>query len=227
MAKEPGAQSDRDRRHSAPAERNSRPILEVLERVLPDRGKVLEIASGTGQHVVAFAQALPGLVWQPSDIDPELRASVESRRAEAKLLNLASPIDLDVTRMPWPIGAVDAVVCINMIHITPWRATDALFRGARDIQQDGGVLVTYGPYLRNGQHTAPSNEAFDASLRARNADWGLRDIDAVTAIARQHGFDLEELVAMPANNFTLVFRAKVRGAPRSRYSGDPTGLGVV
>ncbi len=211
MVKETGALTDRQQRHSAPAERNSRPILEVLERVLPDRGKVLEIASGTGQHVVAFAQALPGLVWQPSEIDPQLRSSVELRLAEANLSNVESPIDLDVTRMPWPIGAVDAVVCINMIHIAPWRATDALFRGARDIQQDGGVLVTYGPYLRNGRHTAPSNEVFDASLRARNADWGLRDIDAVTAIARQHGFDFEELVAMPANNFTLVFRAKVRG----------------
>ena len=207
MAKDTVTRSDRRRLHSAPAERNSGPILEVLKRVLPDHGKVLEIASGTGQHVVAFAQALRGLVWQPSDIDPELRASVESHIAEAALSNIEPPIDLDVTRMPWPVDAVDAVICINMIHIAPWRATAALFRGARDIQQEGGVLVTYGPYTRDGRHTAPSNEAFDVSLRARNADWGLRDIDAVTGVARQHGFALEELVAMPANNFALVFRA--------------------
>lgn len=202
-----GTRSNRANLHSAPAERNSGAILEVLERVLPDRGKVLEIASGTGQHVVRFARALPGLNWQPSDIDPELRASVDLRVAEAHLSNVDASLDLDVTRMPWPIRAAHAVVCINMIHIAPWRATDALFRGAREVLPTRGVLVTYGPYIRAGRHTAPSNAAFDADLRARNPAWGLRDIDAVTEIARQCAFALEEIVAMPANNFVLVFRA--------------------
>lgn len=207
MRTETGVQSDQGRLHSAPAERNSGAILDVLARVLPHRGKVVEIASGTGQHVVKFARALPGLQWQPSDIDPELRASVALRIAEAELTNVEPPIDLDVTQFPWPVGAADAVVCINMIHIAPWPATAALFRGAREVLATRGALVTYGPYMRSGQHTAASNAAFDADLRKRNPAWGLRDIDAVTDVARQHAFDLEELIAMPANNFVLVFRA--------------------
>ena len=201
-----GIPSSGSRLHSAPAERNTAPILEVLERVLPERGTVLEIASGTGQHVVAFARALPQLRWQPSDVDPELRASVEHRLAEAGLGNVLRPVALDVRDLPWPVAAADAVVCINMIHIAPWVATGALFRGARGVMPDGGVVVTYGPYTRDGQPTAASNEAFDASLRARNPQWGVRDLDDVREAAAAHGFALETVVPMPANNFCLVFR---------------------
>lgn len=207
MTDEPFNAAGRAAMHSAPAERNTGPILAVLERVLPADGRVLEIASGTGQHVVAFARALPGLRWQPSDVDPALRASVEQRLAESAPANVEPPIDLDVTRRPWPIEAADVIVCINMIHIAPWRATLALFAGGREVLPRGGVLVTYGPYKRDGRHTARSNAAFDESLRARNVAWGVRDIDDVRAVAERHGFSLEEVVAMPANNFTLVFRA--------------------
>jgi SAM-dependent methyltransferase len=217
MLKESGTRSDRGSWHSAPAERNTGPILDVLAGVLPAQGKVLEIASGTGQHVVAFARAFPHLRWQPSDLDPDLRTSVELRVSEAALENIASPVDLDVMRLPWSVDAADAVVCINMIHVAPWPATQALFRGANRILGPGGVLVTYGPYMREGQHTAPSNEAFDEALKARDAEWGLRDIDVVSNVARVNGFTLEEVIAMPANNFSLVFRsgADIAGADLS------------
>jgi SAM-dependent methyltransferase len=178
----------------------------VLGPLLPPDGVALEIASGTGQHVVAFASAFPGLRWQPSEIDPALRRSIELRTADAGLANVAPPLDLDVTRLPWPVSSFDAVICINMIHISPWRATTALFEGAREALKPGGMLVTYGPYQIDGQHTAPSNEAFDASLRSRDADWGVRDVADVRAAAEREGFALEDRVAMPANNFVLVFR---------------------
>ncbi len=207
MLKESATKSGRGARHSAPAERNTGPILEVLAGVLPETGGVLEIASGTGQHVVAFARAFPRLRWQPSDLDPELRASVELRVAEAALDNIRPPVDLDVTRFPWPVETADAIVCINMIHIAPWSATEALFKGAAQLLGTQGVLVTYGPYTRAGMHTAPSNESFDAALRLRNVNWGLRDIDDVSEAATVNGFTLDDVVEMPANNFTLVFRA--------------------
>jgi SAM-dependent methyltransferase len=200
---EPGAAG---RLHSAPADRNTGPIAGVLERLLPSDGSVLEIASGTGQHVVAFATAFPGLRWQPSEIDPELRRSIALRTADAGLANVAPPIALDVTGLPWPVPTVDAVLCINMIHISPWRATIALFEGAGQALRPGGLLVTYGPYQVDGQHTAPSNEAFDASLRTRDAEWGIRDVADVRAAAEKQKFRLEHRVAMPANNFVLVFR---------------------
>jgi len=192
--------------HSAPAERNTAPILEVLERVLPDRGIVLELASGTGQHVVACADRFRQLQWQPSDIDPELRDSVAQRIANSGLDNVASPIELDATRLPWPVAHADAVLCINMIHISPWSATEGLFAGASTILPAGGIVVTYGPYMRDGAHTAPSNASFDTSLRLRNPAWGLRDIAAVAAAAERFGLHHIETVPMPANNFTLVFK---------------------
>lgn len=206
MLKESGSRSHEGRWHSAPADRNTAPIAEVLRAVLPDRGDVLEIASGTGQHVVAFARTFPDLVWHPSDCDSELRESVELRMAEASLDNIRPPIELDVMRLPWAVGTVDAVVCINMIHVAPWRATGALFTGAAQVLRAGGPLVTYGPYMRDGRHTAPSNAAFNASLRARDAEWGLRDLSAVTEAAQRRGLALERLVEMPANNFSLVFK---------------------
>ena len=209
MLKESETPTDRGARHSAPSERNAGPIINVLTGVLPAQGRVLEIASGTGQHVVAFARAFPHLRWQPSDVDPELRRSVEVRLADAALENIDPPVDLDVMRLPWPVDAADAIVCINMIHVAPWPATAALFEGAARILRSLSVLVTYGPYMQAGRHTSASNEAFDASLRARHREWGLRDMDAVSDVARVRGFSLEDIVAMPANNFSLVFR---RGA---------------
>jgi SAM-dependent methyltransferase len=191
---------------STPAERNAVPILMVLERAFPEHGTVLEIASGTGQHVVKFAAALPGLTWWPSDIDPAALEAILSRVREAALDNIEPPRYLDVENpSSWPLDNVDAVLCINMMHISPWSATVALFNGAGRVLRGGGVLASYGPYKRGGRHTAPSNAAFDASLRARNASWGVRDIDDVVATARSAGFTLRELVEMPANNFMLVF----------------------
>ena len=184
----------------------------MLKRVLPARGLVLEIASGTGQHVIHFARELPHLTWQPSDPDPELRASIRAWIAQTGLSNVRVPLDLDVGRLPWPIEEADAVVCINMIHIAPWPATPALMAGAARLLSATGVLVLYGPYRREGQHTAPSNEAFDRSLRSSNPDWGVRDLEAVTEAAASHGLALQDVIAMPANNFCVVFRPAV-GVP--------------
>jgi len=188
------------------AERNKEPIRAVLKRVLPEQGLVLEIASGTGQHVVHFAEAMPHLAWQPSDPDPELRASIRGWIVQTGVLNVHAPLDLDVLRQPWPIEAADAVVCINMIHIAPWSATTALMAGAAHLLPETGVLVLYGPFRREGRHTAPSNEAFDRQLRSSNPDWGVRDLGAVTEVAVSHGLALREVVAMPANNLSIVFR---------------------
>ena len=196
-----------DARETAPsAERNKQPILEVLQRVLPARGLVLEIGSGTGQHVAHFARALPHLTFQPSEMDVARHASIAGWTHHGQLANVRPPLGFDVTRLPWPVTAADAVVCINVIHISPWEATVALMKGAGEVLPPGGVVVTYGPYRREGRHTAPSNEAFDASLKARDSRWGVRDMEAVADEARGNGFALEETVAMPANNFTLVFR---------------------
>ena len=196
-------------RLSAPAaERNAAPILEVLRGALPAHGTVLEIASGTGQHAAYFAAALPGITWQPSDADARARDSISAWRAHTGLANLREPLDLDVCREPWPIDAVDAIVCINMIHIAPWEAAQALMKGAGARVASGGVLVLYGPYRRSGAHTAPSNEAFDADLRARNPAWGVRDMEAIETLAQAQGFVCEARVAMPANNFSVVFRKR-------------------
>src|SRR3954469_1686314 len=165
------------------AERNKGPILDILARVLPRQGVVLEVASGTGQHVVHFAKALPGLTWQPSDPDSELRDSIALRVREERLANVNPPIDLDVIRRPWPLQAADAVVCINMIHVAPWAATLALFDATKDLLASQQVLFLYGPYRRFNQHTAKSNEQFDSDLRARDPEWGLRDLEAVSEAA--------------------------------------------
>jgi len=196
-----------DQRETAPsAERNKQPILDVLARVLPPAGLVLEIGSGTGQHVTHFAKALPKLVFQPSEMDAERHASIAAWIEHEKLANVRPPIAFDVARLPWPVRQADAIVCINVIHISPWEATLALMRGAGAMLPAGGVLVTYGPYQREGRHTAPSNAAFDADLKSRDARWGVRDMEEVVAAAKAEGLALEETVAMPANNFTLVFR---------------------
>ena len=188
------------------AERNKGPILDVLTRVLPTRGVVLEVASGTGQHVIHFAKALSGLTWQPSDPDPELRESIALRVGEERLANVNPPIDLDVTRLPWPLRTADAVVCINLIHVAPWSATLTLLEGTKALLPAQHVLFLYGPYRRFGQHISKSNEQFDSDLRAHNAEWGLRDLEAVSETAACSGFVLAEVVEMPANNFSLVFK---------------------
>ena len=190
----------------AAAERNKGPILEVLARVLPRRGVTLEIASGTGQHVIDFAKAFPDLTWQPSDPDAELRESIALRVRDERLPNVNLPVDLDVTRLPWPLQTADALVCINMIHVAPWSATLALFEGAKALLPAQHVLFLYGPYRRHGGHTSASNAKFDSDLRAQNPEWGLRDLEAVSDVAGRAGFVLAEIVGMPANNFSLVFR---------------------
>lgn len=200
-----GKQSD-GRWFMPAAERNKDPILTVLKQALPRSGLVLEIGSGTGQHVVHFARALPALTWQPSDPDAEFCESVSLWIAEARLENVNAPLTIDVCRRPWGIERADAVISINMIHVAPPAATPALISGAAGLLSHGGVFFLYGPYRRFGRHTAPSNEAFDADLRARNPEWGLRDIEEVEILAREAGFGPAEVIAMPANNFSLVFR---------------------
>jgi hypothetical protein len=192
----------------AAAERNKDPIIDVLARVLPGRGVVLEIASGTGQHVTHFAKALRGLTWQPSDPDAELRESIALRVRDEHLPNVNPPIDLEVTRLPWPLQTADALVCINMIHVAPWSATLALFEGAKALLPTQHFLLLYGPYRRYGRHTSESNAQFDSDLRAHNPEWGLRDLEAVSDVAARAGFVLAEIVEMPANNFSLVFKRR-------------------
>lgn len=187
------------------AERNSQPILDVLRRVLPESGTVLEIASGTGQHAVFFAAHLPVLRWQPSDVSADALESIRNWAAEEHRPNLLPPLALDVSWPAWPVAAIDAVLCINMIHISPWEATEALFAGSQKVLASGAPLITYGPYRLHGQHTAPSNEAFDQSLRSRDPRWGVRDVDELVTLARQTGFELAERVQMPANNMILVW----------------------
>lgn len=196
-----------DQRLSSPAAlRNREPILDVLREVLPARGLVLEVASGTGEHVVHFARALPDLVWQPADPSAEARASIAAWTAHEGLANVAPPLALDASAQDWPIGRADAIVCINMIHISPWAATLGLMRAAGRLLPIGGPLALYGPYIRADRPLEPSNAAFDESLRARDPRWGLRDLTAVEAAARQEGLALDRIAEMPANNLTVVFR---------------------
>jgi SAM-dependent methyltransferase len=185
--------------------RNRDPILTVLRRVLPPAGTVLEIASGTGEHAVYFAAALPQLTWQPSDQDEQALRSIAAHRAASGLPNLLTPLALDAAAPDWPVEQVDAVVAINMVHISPWRATQGLMAGAGRVLSPGGVLYLYGAYRENGANTAPSNEAFDADLKRRNPDWGVRDLEEVAELAGGHGLKLSERISMPANNLSLVF----------------------
>lgn len=191
----------------APAtERNRGPIASVLRGTLPPRGLVLEIASGTGEHAVHFARLFPQLDWQPSDPDPAALRSIAAWSAESGLDNIRAPLTLDAAAEAWPIERADAMLCINMVHISPWAATLGLMRGASRLLPDGAPLVLYGPYRRRDVATAPSNEAFDASLRARDASWGLRLLEDVRDAAAAQGLSFETMVEMPANNLTLLFR---------------------
>jgi SAM-dependent methyltransferase len=204
---------DDARRHAPATERNRDAILAVLKRHLPARGRVLELASGSGEHAVHFAAALPGLVFQTSDPDAASRASIDAWTASAGLANLRPAIALDATASDWPIDA-DAVLCINMIHIAPWAAAIGLMRGAAGILAPGGTLYLYGPYKRDGRHTAPSNDAFDHSLRARDPEWGVRDLEAVAALAAANGFAAPVIEQMPANNLSLIFRRLSTETPK-------------
>ena len=193
-------------RASPSTARNRYPILEVLKAHLPTTGLVLEIAAGAGEHAVHAAAALPGLQWRPTDPDPEALASIEAWRAQAGLANLLPALRLDASDPDgWPAQQADAVVNINMIHISPWSATEGLMAGAGRLLPIGGVLFVYGPYIEANMATAESNLAFDASLKGRDPAWGLRRRDEVVDLAGQHGLKLFQRVAMPANNLALIF----------------------
>ena len=196
-----------DHRQYAPATvRNCNFILDVLRDVLPTTGVILEIASGSGEHVVHFARNLPSLVFQPSDPEPDALLSVAAWIKAAEVTNVRAPIVLDASRSPWPIASADGIICINMVHISPWDASVGLIRGAAAILPPGSPLYLYGPYKRKGFATAPSNEAFDRNLRDRNPIWGLRDLEATAAIAQFAGFSIPDITEMPANNLSIVFR---------------------
>lgn len=188
------------------AERNKQPILEVLRRVLPSAGTVLEIASGTGQHAAFFSGHLPALSWLPSDVDEENLASIGAWVDEAQRANLRPPLKLDVTQTDWGVDPVEAIFNANMIHIAPWACCEALVAGAGRHLGPRGLLVMYGPFSVGGEHTAPSNAEFDLSLKARDPRWGVRDVEAVAALAEDAGLTLQERVGMPANNQMLIFR---------------------
>jgi SAM-dependent methyltransferase len=193
------------RRHAPATERNREPIAQVLAGVLPASGMVLEIASGTGEHALHFARRFPALTWQPSDPSPDALRSIAAWSEAEPLANLAAPLELDAASSPWPVGKADAIVCINMIHISPWEATTGLMRGAATVLAPGAPLVLYGPYRRGDLPLEPSNAAFDESLKARDLRWGLRDVDAVVAEADAQDLGFDRLIEMPANNLMLLF----------------------
>jgi hypothetical protein len=220
-------------RRSAPAtQRNREPILAVLRGLLPGTGLALELASGTGEHVVHFARAFPFLRWQPSDPVPEARASIAAWTAANGLANVQSPLDIDASAEAWPIDRADALlcinmqphsckneksigyaacICINMVHISEWAATIGLFRGCARVLQPGAPLILYGPYLENDVETAPSNVAFDRSLKERNPEWGIRNLADIDDVAEEFGFARTQRVEMPANNLTLIYRMHQHG----------------
>lgn len=192
-------------------ERNKKPILEVFRRVLPEKGTVLEVGSGSGQHAAFFAQHLPGLDWLPSDIEDENLESIRAWRAEAARPNLLDPVRLDVVADRWPVDQVDVVFSANMVHITPWDCCLGLLAGARRHLEQDGLLIMYGPFRIGGEHTAQSNEEFDASLRDRDSRWGVRDLGAIRDAGV--GLEFEDRFEMPANNQILVFRRKIELVP--------------
>ena len=193
------------RRHAPATLRNRQAIAEQLKTALPASGRVLEIASGTGEHVSFFAGLFPRLDWQPSEPDPMLRQSIVAYGADSGLANLAPPLDLDVTQRPWPVDSVAAILCVNLLHIAPWAVTEALMAGAGEVLPPGAPLMIYGPFMREGRHTADSNAAFDRGLQMENPAWGVREMEAVENLARQNGLALADVAAMPANNFFLRF----------------------
>jgi SAM-dependent methyltransferase len=196
-----------DHRLQAPATlRNREPILDVLREVLPASGLMLEIASGSGQHVTYFAQHFPHLTFQPSDPDAAALQSIPAWTHDAGVTNVLPPVLLDATSNNWPVATADAIICINMIHIAPWRACEGLLHGAARLLRPGSPLYLYGPYRRAEVVTAPSNEAFDAALKSRDPEWGLRNLEAVARLASSAGFSAPMITEMPANNLSVVFR---------------------
>jgi hypothetical protein len=194
------------RRHAPATNRNRQPILDVLRQHLPAAGLVLEVASGSGEHVMHFAASLPNLVFQPSDPDSAARASIDDWARTTGLANVRPAVALDAQQAAWPVEQADAVLCSNMIHIAPWQAAIGLIAGAGRLLSAEGLLYLYGPYRRGGRHTAQSNDAFDRDLRQRNPAWGVRDLEDVAACANENGFSAPEIVEMPANNLSLIFR---------------------
>jgi hypothetical protein len=209
-----------DLREYAPAtERNRQPILDVLQRVLPAKGTILEIASGTGEHAIFFAPRLQTHQWLPSDVESSHRASIQAWQSYFPSENLYPPLALDVRDSVWPVESslkldgielennpITAIVCINMIHIAPWSACLGLMAGAGRILPQGGILYLYGPFKQGGKHTSESNIMFDQSLRASNPEWGVRDLEEVTTVAKTHALQQIETVAMPANNLSVIFQ---------------------
>jgi Protein of unknown function (DUF938) len=197
------------KKHAPAALRNREAIAEVLARELPAAGTVLEIAAGSGEHAVFFAQCFGSLAWLPTDPAPEALASIEEYRADYPGTNLSAPLMLDAAAPEtWPVAEAAAILCINMVHISPWAATQGLFRGAARLlgSGGGGALIVYGPFLEDGVETAPSNLAFDASLKARDTQWGLRRAEDLDSLAVANGLARSARHAMPANNLCLVFR---------------------
>ncbi|HEV2599295.1 DUF938 domain-containing protein [Sphingopyxis sp.] len=201
----PGDGAAAEKRHAPATLRNRDAIADALADWLPATGTVLEVASGSGEHIVHFAAAFPYLDWQPSDPDPAGLTSIAAWRAEAGLANIARPLALDAAADRWPVDRADAILCINMVHISPWAATLGLFAGAARLLASGMPLILYGPYVEPDVPTAESNLAFDANLRARDSAWGLRDTGAVKAAAADAGLAFAERRAMPANNLMLLF----------------------
>ncbi len=194
------------RREAPAAARNRQPILDVLRDHLPADGVVLEVASGSGEHIVHFAEALPALEFQPSDPSDRARASIDDWVRTLGLANVRPALALDAEQDSWPVARADAVLCSNMVHIAHWQATVGLLAGAGRLLPAGGLLYLYGPYRRSGHHTAPSNAAFDRDLRERNPAWGVRDLEEVASLAGESGFGPPAIVEMPANNLSLLFR---------------------
>lgn len=210
------------RRLTSPAfARNGQPILDVLRHVLGNRrGEVLEIGSGPGQHIAAFAAAMPMLIWWPSDPDPAHLASIEVWRDDCGCRNLMPPVALNAAAFDWPLGRpgyppdgdLAAMLCINVVHIAPWAVAEGVLRAAGRFLAPDGCLILYGAYTRDGAHTAPSNAAFDAALKAQDPAWGVRDMADIAALADSNGLEIAETIAMPSNNFCLVLR---------RFEGQP------
>ena len=202
--------SDRVLRHAPATLRNRDPILAVLTRVLPAAGLLLEVASGSGEHAAFIAPRLPaGWDWQPSEASLDALADIDGHASNADCSRIRPAIVLNTCDYVWPVRSAGAVLCCNMIHIAPWEAAEGLFAGASRILANGAPLILYGPFKRNGAHTAPSNQSFDDGLRARDPRWGVRCLDTeVVPLAEQSGFALDEAVAMPANNLTVIFRRR-------------------
>ena len=194
------------RRQSPAAARNRQAILEILQGLLPPRARILELASGSGEHALHCTLAMPEWTWQPSDINSDALASINAWRQHGGPDNLRAPLAFDVAGDPWPAGPFDAMVAINLIHIASWEVAEALLTGAGQCLHERGRLILYGPFMREGRHTAPSNAAFDAQLQSRDPRWGLRNLEAVVTAAQAHGLPLERVVEMPANNLTVLFR---------------------